>query len=140
MLDEYASICFTIERSDMDASSAQINARIDAGLKASGDAALAKAGLTPTKAIRALWECFAELADRPEKIRELVIRAPDELAADEVIERDRKLALVREGATIVSQSLAARGIAVPEGFEGLPYEELREQALIERLRERGLDA
>lgn len=140
MLDEYASICFTIERSGMDASSAQINARIDAGLKASGDSALAKAGLTPTKAIRALWERFAELADRPEKIRELISRAPDEFAADEVIERDRKLALAREGATIVSQSLAARGMAVPEGFEGLPYEEFREQTLIERLHERGLDA
>ena len=126
MLDEYASICFTIERSGMDASSAQINARIDAGLKASG--------------IRALWERFAELADRPEKIRELISRAPDEFAADEVIERDRKLALAREGATIVSQSLAARGMVVPEGFEGLPYEELREQTLIERLHERGLDA
>ena len=124
----------------MDASSAQINARIDAGLKASGDSALAKAGLTPTKAIRALWERFAELADRPEKIRELVSRAPGELAADEVVERDRKLALAREGATIVSQSLAARDVAVPEGFEGLPYEELREQTLIERLHERGLDA
>lgn len=140
MLDKYASICFTSERNDMDASLAQINARIDASLKTAGDAALANAGFTPTKAIRALWQRFANLADRPEKIRELVAESRSELTPDERDERDRKLALAREGATIVSQSLAARGITVPEGFEGLPYEELREQTLLERLRERGLDA
>ena len=140
MLGKYASICFTSERNDMDASLAQINARIDASLKSAGDAALANAGLTPTKAIRALWQRFTTLADRPEKIRELVAGPSGELAPDERNERDRKLALAREGATIVSRSLAARGITVPEGYEGLPYEELREQTLLERLRERGLDA
>ena len=124
----------------MDASLAQINARIDAGLKAAGDAALVNAGLTPTRTIRALWQRFANLADRPEKIRELVSESRSELTPDERDERDRKLALAREGATIVLRSLAARGITVPEGFEGLPYEELREQVLLERLHERGLDA
>ena len=124
----------------MDASVAQINARMDAGLKAAGDAALAKAGLTPTKAIRAMWQRFAELADRPEKIRELMSDPHSVLTPDERTERDRKLALAREGSTIVSRSLAERGMAVPEGYAGLPYEELREQVLLERLHERGLEA
>ena len=118
---------------------AQVNARIDASLKAAGDAALAKAGLTPTKAIRALWQRFAELADRPEKIRELV-ESSDELGPGERAEQERKLSLAQEGPMIVSRSLAERGIAVPEGLEELSYEELRERVLLERLRERGLDS
>ena len=118
---------------------AQINARIDASLKAAGDAALAKAGLTPTKAIRALWQRFAELEDRPEKIRELV-ESSEELGPGERAEQERKLSLAQEGPMIVSQSLAERGIAVPEGLEELSYEELREQVLLERLHERGLDS
>lgn len=123
----------------MDASVAQVNARIDTKLKALGDAALARAGLTPTKAIRALWQRFAELADRPEKIRELV-ESRDEPGPGERAEQERKLSLAQEGSTIVSRSLAERGIAVPEGFEELSCEELREQVLLERLRERGMDA
>ena len=118
---------------------AQVNARIDASLKAAGDAALAKAGLTPTKAIRALWQRFAELADRPEKIRELV-ESSEELGPGERAEQERKLSLAQEGPTIVSRSLTERGIAVPEGLEELSHEELREQVLLERLHERGLDS
>lgn len=118
---------------------AQVNARIDASLKAAGDAALAKAGLTPTKAIRALWQRFAELADRPEKIRELV-ESSEELGPGERAEQERKLSLAQEGSMIVSRSLTERGIAVPEGLEELSYEELREQVLLERLHERGLDS
>lgn len=122
----------------MDTVVAQVNARIDIDLKAAGDAALARAGLTPTKAIRALWQRFAELADHPEKIRELV-EPHGELGPDEQAEQERKLSLAREGATIVTRSLAERGVAAPEGLEELSCEELREQVLLERLRERGLD-
>ena len=123
----------------MDSAIAQVNVRIDANLKTAGDAALAKAGLTPTKAIRALWQRFAELADRPEKVRELV-ESRDVFAPAERAEQGRKLSLAREGSMIVSRSLAERGVVVPEGFEELSYEELREQVLLERLRERGLDS
>lgn len=118
---------------------AQVNARIDASLKTAGDAALAKAGLTPTKAIRALWQRFAGLADRPEKIRELV-ESRDALAPAERAEQECRLNLAKEGSMIVSRSLAERGVVMPEGFEELSYEELREQVLLERLHERGLDA
>ena len=121
----------------MEAALSQVNARIDAGLKAAGDAALAKAGLTPTKAIRGLWARFARLADRPEKIRELVFGRGDELPSEACAERDRKLALAREGGRIVAHSLASRGVDAPEKIEEIPYEELREQLLLERLGERG---
>ena len=117
----------------MDTILAQINARIDSNLKISGDAALAEAGLTPTKAIRSMWGLFSSLADQPDKIRELV-------SGQQSAERDRKLTLAREGSQIVARSLASRGISVSEGFDEPPYDELREQVLLERLRERGLDS
>ena len=124
----------------MDTTLAQINARIDANLKASGDAALAEAGLTPTKAIRAMWGRFSSLAGQPEKIRELVSGPQAEPSSAARVERDRKLALAREGGQIVARSLASRGISVPEDLEELSYDELRDQVLLERLRERGLDS
>lgn len=140
MLAEYASICFTLERRPMDTTLAQINARIDSNLKVSGDAALAKAGLTPTKAIRSMWGLFSSLADRPDKIRELVSGQQSESSSAACAERDRKLTLAREGSQIVARSLASRGISVSEGFDEPSYDELREQVLLERLRERGLDS
>ena len=124
----------------MDTTLAQINARIDSNLKVSGDAALAEAGLTPTKAIRAMWGRFSSLADQPEKIRELVSGQQAESSSAARVERDRKLALAREGSQIVARSLASRGISVPEDLEELSYDELRDQVLLERLRERGLDS
>lgn len=129
----------------MDTTLAQINARIDSNLKVSGDAALAEAGLTPTKAIRSMWGLFSSLADQPDKIRELVSGQQPEPSSAACAKRDRKLALAREGSQIVARSLASRGISVSEGFDGLSYDELsydelREQVLFERLRERGLDS
>ncbi|HIY79882.1 MAG TPA: hypothetical protein IAA42_05555 [Candidatus Olsenella excrementavium] len=124
----------------MDTTLAQINARIDSNLKVSGDAALAKAGLTPTKAIRSMWGLFSSLADRPDKIRELVSGQQSESSSAACAERDRKLTLAREGSQIVARSLASRGISVSEGFDEPSYDELREQVLLERLRERGLDS
>ena len=48
----------------MTTTAAQINVRLDADLKRSGDAALSRAGLTPSQAVRALWQLAASLADR----------------------------------------------------------------------------
>ena len=49
----------------MTTTAAQINVRLDADLKRSGDAALSRAGMTPSQAVRALWQLAASLADRP---------------------------------------------------------------------------
>ena len=123
----------------MGSSTAQINARVDVALKAAGDAALARAGLTPTRAIRSLWQRLADLGDQAEEVRELVSGPRSEPASTDRAERERRIALAREGSQIVARSLASRGVAAPEQLEELPYEELRERALLERLEERGLD-
>ena len=47
---------------------AQINARIAVSCKASGDAGLAAAGLSPSQAIRALWELAGRNVETPEAI------------------------------------------------------------------------
>ena len=47
----------------------QVNARIDAKLKAEGDAALASAGFTPTQAVRMLWTLAVRCQGEPEKLR-----------------------------------------------------------------------
>lgn len=123
----------------MDATVVQMNVRLDAELKAKGDSVLERAGLTPTKAVRALWERLVSCADRPERAIELLM--PQERASDgsEDAERARRLRIAREGAQIVTRSLAERGVDVSSVTDDTPYEELRERVLMERLRERGLD-
>ena len=123
----------------MDAAVVQMNVRLDAELKAKGDGVLERVGLTPTKAVRALWERLASCSDRPEKVTELLM--PQERPSDESedAERSRKLRIAREGAQIVARSLAERGIELSSVTDDTPYEELRERVLVERLQERGLD-
>lgn len=113
----------------------QVNARIDAELKRSGDAALAAAGLTPTQAVRALWDLATHLADAPGKLRELLL-------PEERTQRDRKLdgrtehrlQLVRQGASIMDDALRAQGVTPPDQHEhsDLTFEELRQLAYREQ--------
>ena len=116
----------------------QVNARIDAELKAEGDAALAAAGITPTKAVRMLWQLAVRYRDDPEKL--LAALDPDaaEPSADELAERQRKVEAARRGANLMKEFFEERGIELRPDPEPLSYEELRELALEERMRERGL--
>lgn len=124
----------------MDAAVAQMNVRMDAELKVRGDRVLEKAGLTPTRAVRALWERIGALADRPHEVVELLQPTRDVVDPDAEAERQRKLKAAEEGAQIVARSLADRGIDIKSTpVDDTPYEELRERVLLERLQERGLD-
>lgn len=53
----------------MTTTAAQINVRLDADLKRSGDAALSRAGMTPSQAVRALWQLAASLPIAPVRSR-----------------------------------------------------------------------
>ena len=57
----------------MTTAAAQINVRLDADLKRSGDAALSRAGMTPSQAVRALWQLAASLADRPGALEDILL-------------------------------------------------------------------
>ena len=52
----------------------QVNARIDATLKATGDAGLAAAGYTPTQAVRALWALASRSRFASHLIRMVTLR------------------------------------------------------------------
>lgn len=114
---------------------AQVNARIDAELKREGDAALAAAGLTPTQAVRALWELAVQLKDAPGQLRAVLF--PNEQQREQAArdkELQRKLKLAEEGANLMNKAFLKVGIEPPlEGeFSSLSYEELKELAYRER--------
>lgn len=85
----------------MTTSSAQINVRLDADLKRSGDAALSSAGITPSQAVRALWQLAASLADRPGALQDIL--SPGRARAEQR-EREKaakhKLELIDQGSQL----------------------------------------
>ena len=61
--------------------SVQMNVRIDRVLKSSGDGVFSEVGLTPTEAVRRLWEFASRNRANPPAVAELMesLRDPDEL-------------------------------------------------------------
>ena len=131
-----------VARGRKEPSKSQVNARIDADLKAAGDAALAAAGLTPTKAVRMLWQLAVRYRDDPEKL--LAALDPDaaEPSADELAERQRKVEAARRGANLMKEFFEERGIELRpdpelrdmtdrEYFDFLREEHFREKGYIQ---------
>lgn len=111
----------------------QINARIDAGQKSAGDAALASAGISPSEAVRALWGLAARYSKEPGRLAALLF--PDEEArrAQELEEeRRRRVALVHQCGSLVDDELARRGISLARSVDDIPYDQLKEDAYAER--------
>lgn len=108
----------------------QMNVRIDADLKAAGDAVLARAGLTPTQFVRRAWEFAARNAANPEVVAKGFAGDDD---PQELAERARKLALAEEGRRKVQRELLALGIKLDGSTSELSYKELRELYYEERL-------
>ena len=113
---------------------AQINARISPELKSQGDAALAAAGITPTQAVRALWELAAQHAEEPEAIEQALFPArAGQTATQAAKERARRLAAAQRGPHIVEEALAAAGIDnAARDAATLPLNEFKELAYAER--------
>ncbi|WP_297034383.1 type II toxin-antitoxin system RelB/DinJ family antitoxin [uncultured Enorma sp.] len=118
----------------------QVNARIDANLKASGDAALAAAGLTPTQAVRMLWSLAVRYQDEPEKLRTTLDPDSAEPSADELAERQRKAAAyhrclslwqdVRTTMNIAEQDPERKGLSDREYTDLLRDEHFREKGYL----------
>lgn len=164
---------------------AQINVRIDRELKRRGDEALAGVGVSPSRAVRMLWERLAACSHSPQDVLRVLDSAGASEAADSIEEEARHAelrAFVAEGPQIYARTLAAMGnhssgpdvashdlltdgvggeadtftvaderAAVPASQEhaglapvasgqgGAALADAREQVLLERLHERGLD-
>ena len=112
---------------------AQMNTRISRSLKERGDAALEKAGMTPSQAVRKLWDFAARNSHNPQIIQSLFD------TEDEAEQRARRRAVALKSANIVADAYERAGIEPSEWTKNASYAEMREYALMERLRERGLD-
>lgn len=109
----------------------QMNVRIDADLKKAGDEALASIGLTPSETVRMVWQVAAERKDGLQKLKEMV---PSTRAVEAVDTRENGFKAMRH---TVDRFMADRGYNVTTPVE-ISDDELLEEALVERMQERGL--
>ncbi len=124
---------------------AMVNVRMARSLKERGDAALAKAGFTPTSAVRAVWEFAADHEGEPEKVRRLLepdaAGREDGPSAEELAERQRKREVVHRLAHMYEDFCKEQGLPrppAPSRYDTASYGELRDEAIVERWREKGL--
>ena len=108
----------------------QMNTRIDAELKAAGDAALAHLGYTPSAAVRGLWRFVVDHQDDAAVVREVI--EPDAASAfsDEAA---RKAAAISGLRSLYERTAHELGIS-EQGDMDLPsWDDLREDWYLERL-------
>lgn len=107
----------------LDRHSAQMNVRMDRQLKEAGDAVLASLGMTPSQAVRALWEYLVINERMPSK--EGSAKIPSDEANQRFVE-----SRAAQGSHIIRDSCLKYGIPIPE-FSG-DYDDLYEEAMAER--------
>ena len=107
----------------LDTRPVQMNVRIDRQLKEAGDAVLAHLGMTPSQAVRALWEylvvngCMPSRSEAAASSSDMAVTASMESRAV-------------QGSHIVRDTCLKYGIPVPE-LSG-DYDALYEEAMAER--------
>lgn len=116
----------------MSTTAAQINVRLDADLKRSGDVALSRAGMTPSQAVRALWQLAASLTDRPGVLQDILL--PNRARAEQR-EREkaakRKLELIDMGSHLFASACGESGIDMARA-QPSDDEELKRTAYADR--------
>lgn len=108
----------------------QMNTRIDAELKAAGDAVLAHLGYTPSAAVRGLWRFVVDHQDNAAAVREVI--EPDAASAlsDEA---SRKVAAIADLRSLYEQTACELGISGKAEAELPSWDDLREDWYDERL-------
>lgn len=109
----------------LDSRPVQMNVRMDRQLKDAGDAVLAQIGMTPSQAVRELWQYLTENGHMPAK------KNNDEAPSDDIRSKTR-LPHVSEGAALVSSFYERFSIQRPSPDEAFDYDELYDQMMIER--------
>ncbi len=100
----------------------QMNTRLGRSAKATGDAVLAQLGLSPSQAVRALWDYLGTHRDVPPFMKESAAYKPD-------AERQRKIALIRDGAGLavrVAQEQCDYTGGAENALNGKTWRELRD--------------
>lgn len=116
---------------------AQMNFRIDAELKKRGDERFARLGVTPSEAMRRLYECAARYDDESEKALTSLIK-PEGLTPEE--EGEKRAQAVDDFLASLEAQREALGAAPKPGYVLTDEEldEMRYEAYMEKMAERGL--
>lgn len=114
----------------------QMNTRIDRELKERGDAALARAGFTPSQAVRALWEFAAKHEYEPEAIMQaLSPEQSQDIEDDEIAAKLQDLESVQRACSMLLESIKQNTGMASLPIETLSYKELRDLAYEHRIEE-----
>lgn len=106
--------------------SIQMNVRIDRQLKEAGDAVLAHIGMTPSQAVRELWQYLTENGHMP-----VAKKNNDEVLSDDIRSKASP-SHVSEGAALISNFYERFSIQRPSPDEAFDYDELYDQMMSER--------
>ena len=126
----------TLERARRETT--QMNTRINAALKERGDRALARAGYTPSQAVRSLYAFAVEHEDDPQAITAMLSKKTTVEENARNGEREQKLAALDRAAHLVEDAFKVLGISAPEEIDNRPYKELRDDLMDDHFQEKGL--
>jgi len=107
----------------LDTRPVQMNVRIDRQLKEAGDTVLAHIGMTPSQAVRALWEYLVINERMPSK------EGSAEILSDEANQRFVE-SRAAQGSHIIRDSCLKYGIPIPDFSDD--YDDLYEEAMADR--------
>lgn len=110
----------------LDTRPVQMNVRIDRQLKEAGDAVLTYIGMTPSQAVRELWQYLAENGHMP------VAKKNNEEVLSDDIRSQAISSRVSEGAALISNFYERFSIQRSSPDEALDYDELYDQMMGER--------
>lgn len=110
----------------LDRRSVQMNVRLDSQLKEAGDAVLASLGMTPSQAVRELWQYLTENGHMP-----IAKRNNDEVLPDDIRSKASS-SHVSEGAALISNYYERFSIPRLSPDEVFDYDELYDQMMSEK--------
>ena len=104
----------------------QMNTRISQDIKQRGDAVFARANLTPSQVVRAVWQSAADTQQVPECV--LSQQPLDH-------NRQERLQAIRQGARLLERFCEDNGLPFTATSEPLDYQALRDEMYDEMLTE-----
>ncbi|MBR2834829.1 MAG: hypothetical protein IKE43_03830 [Coriobacteriales bacterium] len=99
----------------------QMNVRIDSSLKYRGDAVLAKAGYSPSAAVRAVWQFAADNERNPAYVGNVLKFKPEHSGTETASREVHPSQLIEQ---FLSKRLAGTGTSL---IKELSYKELRDE-------------
>ncbi|WP_302961181.1 hypothetical protein [uncultured Adlercreutzia sp.] len=117
---------------------AQMNFRIDAELKRRGDERFARLGITPSRAMRRLYECAARYDDESERVLTALIKPEGISPEDEGEKRSQAVLDFLDSLQAQREAMGIPAGATSRIFTDEELDDLYYDAQMERMAERGL--